>query len=666
MAETTQATLKKKNTTKMTTSSRQKIHIDLETYSEVDLLTAGVAAYVEHPSFEILLLGYAYGDDPVRVIDLAQGEEIPTELLHDLEAAGAAKYAHNAAFEMNCLAQYEIEIDRPQWHCTQAMAMMLGLPAALGQLSEVMNLDDKKMKVGKQLINFFCKPCKPTRANNYRTRNLPHHDPEKWALFKTYCGRDVESEREIEKTLPDVDQPEWERACQLLDWKINATGVLIDEQMVNNAIKIDDAVSAENAARLRALTGLDNPKSTPQFKKYLASKGITADSFTKDTAPKILAEVTDPEVKEAIALKLALSKTSTSKYAAMARAKSDDGRVRNLFKYYGANRTGRFAGRLVQLQNLRRNDLEELDWVRGVVREGDLDTLELIYDNVPDILSQLIRTALIAPEGKKFIVADFSAIEARVIAWLADEEWRQEVFKNGGDIYCASASKMFGVPVEKHGVNGHLRQKGKVAELALGYQGAAGALIAMGALDMGIPENELQGIVDAWRKANPAVKQLWKKVEETAAIVIKKRVQAKAAHGISMYTQDDLFIVDLPSGRKLCYQQPKCTEGSYKDEITYMGFGQNSKHWSRQKTYGGKLVENITQAIARDCLVVSMLNLDAAGYKIVAHVHDEVIIEAPEDASVEAVCEIMGQDIEWAPGLILTADGYETRYYKKD
>lgn len=650
----------------MTTTSNRVLHIDIETYCELDLKKVGVYAYASHPSFEILLFAYAWDSDPVKCIDMISGE-LPLELLDALEDPNIFKVAHNAQFEMTCIGEYlMLDIDPKQWVCTMALAMHNGLPGSLDNLGKALKFDEQKMSVGTTLINYFSKPCKPTKANGQRTRNLPRHDPDKWEAFIEYCVRDVEVEQKAYMLLKDFKQPDWEREVFILDQEINRRGIMIDHELVRNAVEIDSMITQSYLDELGAITGSSNPNSTAQFKQYLNSKGLEVKSFTKKTGPELYISITDPEIKRAIQLKLLLGKTSTAKYEAMERADNGDHRIRGLFQYYGANRTGRWAGRLVQLQNLPQNHLEELDLTRELVKSNDIETLDLIYESVPDTLSQLIRTAFIAKPGCKFIVADYSAIEARVIAWLAGEKWRTEVFKRNGDIYCASASQMFKVPVEKHGINSHLRQKGKIAELALGYGGGPAALKAMGALEMGLEENELPKLVKMWRNTNKRITSLWTKVgNEATDAIYQQTVRRRVEHILFAYQKGHL-IIKLPSSRKLCYRDAKIVDTEKGSKITYNGMNQVSRKWEATDTWGGKLVENIIQAISRDILAQAMLRLSSAGYAIVGHVHDEVIIEAPLGATVADVCNIMCEPVAWAPGLILNAEGYETPYYKKD
>lgn len=647
--------------------SNQVLHIDIETYCELDLAKTGVYAYAKHPSFEILLFAYAFDHEPVQCIDMTE-KPIPLSVLKALYDPSIKKVAHNANFEMTCLAEhFKHPINPEQWECTMALAMQNGLPGSLSGLSDALNLQKQKMSVGTALISYFSKPCKPTKANGFRTRNLPKHDPEKWEVFKDYNIRDVEAEQEIyDILLAGLSQPAWERKVYLLDKEINDRGIMIDRKMVEHAVGIDDKIAVAHEKELRKITGLSNPNSTDQFKQYLARVGIQAPSLTKKIAVQLFKDVNDPVIKRAIELKLLLSKTSTAKYKAMLNAVCEDDRVRGLFQYYGANRTGRWAGRLVQLQNLPQNHIEELDLARSLVAENNIDAIELIYTNVPDVLSQLIRTAMIAKPGHKFVVADYSAIEARVIAWLAGEDWRMDVFEKGGDIYCASASQMFKVPVEKHGVNGHLRQKGKIAELALGYGGGPGALISMGAIEMGLTEEELPELVKAWRGSNTNITKFWQDCQDAAMEAIDLCTTVKIQKGIVFLYRGGNMYIQLPSGRKLCYQDTRLVKGRYGYRITYKGQNQQTRKWETADTYGGKLVENIVQATARDVLAQALLRIRDKGFEIVAHVHDEVIVEAPTETTVQEICDLMDEQLPWMKGLLVRADGYETPYYKKD
>lgn len=655
------------------------LSIDIETYSDLDIKKVGGYKYAENA--EVLLFAYAWDDEPVQIVDLTAREEFPDDVLAALTDNTITKCAYNAQFERTVLSYFLHRMDpttpfeflAPEgWSCTMVHALTLGLPGSLDMVSKALRLaDDKaKMSVGKQLITYFCKPCKPTKVNGGRERNLPEHAPEKWAAFRDYCVRDVVAEREIRKRFASYSLSDREKRLWELDQRINDRGVRIDVQLVSEAIAFDADFKGRIIAQAAELTGLPNPASGEQLRRWIyREEGFAPESLAKDVLPDVIKRAQKPAVKEMLKLKQLMSKTSVKKYEAMQRARCDDGRVHGLLQFYGANRTGRWAGRLVQVQNLPRNSMTELDDARALLRSGDADALEMIYDHPLDVLSQLIRTAFVPREGCRFVVADFSAIEARVIAWLAGEKWRMEVFAEGGDIYCASASKMFGAPVEKHGVNGHLRQKGKIAELALGYQGSMGALKAMGADKLGLSDEELLKIVDSWRRASPHIKQLWYDVDAAALEAVRERREVTLHHGVAFSTRKGILFLRLPSGRRLAYVRPMTEiEPAFNREgITYEGAEQTTGKWARLRTYGGKLVENIVQAIARDCLAVAMTRLEAAGYRIVMHIHDEVVIECPADAcDLTDVCRIMGEPIDWAKGLILTADGYTTDYYKKD
>lgn len=650
-------------------AKRRTLHIDLETYSSVDLSKSGLYKYVDSPDFEILLLAYAWDDDPVQVLDLTG--EPPAELesvIAAIENPDITKVAHNCAFERTCLRKYlGCSLFVTEWQDTMILAAMNGLPQSLDAAGAALRLQDQKIKEGTSLISYFCKPCKPTFSNGGRTRNLPCHAPEKWERFKTYCARDVEVEREIFRRLSVVAAyiPDWERRVFELDSRINDRGVLVDLDFVESAIAVDRDFTDKHFAEMQRLTGLDNPGSVAQLKQWLESVGVTCDSLNKQTVADLIDQTPDPTIRRVLELRQQLGKTSIKKYETMQAAACRDGRVRGIMQYYGAGRTGRWAGRIVQPQNLPQNHLEQIDIVRGIVRDQDLDTLETLYDNVPDTLSQLIRTALIAKPGHTFLVADYSAIEARVIAYLAGEQWRMDVFANGGDIYCSSASAMFHVPVEKHGINGHLRQKGKIAELACGYGGGVGALKAFGADKMGLTDDEMQSIVTQWRAASPSIPRFWKETEKAVKHALRTPGRAFTVQPCGVkYVRDRMALrCILPSGRQLAYWAAHLdADGS----IRFMGQNQTTRKWEQMETWGGKLVENIVQAFARDCLAVAMLQLDAAGFNIVFHVHDEVIVEAPEGSHWEDVADIMGQPIDWAPGLLLRGDGYETKFYRKD
>lgn len=655
------------------------LSIDIETYSDLDIKKVGGYKYAENA--EVLLFAYAWDDEPVHIVDLTAGETLPDDVLAALTNNTITKCAYNAQFERTVLSHFlhqmaptaPFEFLAPEgWSCTMVHALTLGLPGSLDMASKALRLaDDKaKMSVGKQLITYFCKPCKPTKVNGGRERNLPEHAPEKWATFRDYCVRDVVAEREIRRRLSNFPMRVGEQLLWELDQCINDRGVSIDAQLVSKAIDFDADFKGRVIAHAKALTGLPNPASGEQLKRWIEQEeGFFPASITKDNLPELMTQVQKPEVKEMLKLKQLMSKTSVKKYEAMQRARCDDGRVHGLLQFYGANRTGRWAGRLVQVQNLPRNSMTELDDARELLRSGNTYAIEMIYAHPLDVLSQLIRTAFVPREGYRFMVADFSAIEARVIAWLAGEKWRMDVFADGGDIYCASASKMFGIPVEKHGINGHLRQKGKIAELALGYQGSIGALKAMGADKLGLSDEELREIVNSWRKASPRIKQLWYDVDTAAIEAVRESRAVTLHHGVAFSYRKGILFLRLPSGRRLAYVRPKIeVEPEFDREgLTYEGSEQTSGKWTRLRTYGGKLVENIVQAIARDCLAAAMTRLEAEGYQIVMHIHDEVVIECPADAcDLDNVCRIMGRPIDWAPGLILTADGYVTDYYKKD
>ncbi len=641
------------------------LRIDLETYSSVDLKTSGVYAYVDSPDFEILLFGYAFDDDPVKIIDLLDFEDIPDHVQAALTDPAITKQAFNAAFERTCLAKHlGRPMDPKQWRCTAIHALYLGLPNYLGGVAKVLNLEAQKDTAGTNLIKYFSVPCKPTKTNGQRTRNYPHHAPEKWEQYKAYCVQDVVVERDISKVLDKHPVPDSEWRLWALDQQINDRGVRLDPILVENAITCDAQYKRKLMAEAVELTGLDNPNSGAQIKAWLLeAEGIEVESLTKDTVPLLLDQAESDTTKRVLELRQELSKTSVKKYQAMERAICGDGRVRGLLQFYGAGRTGRWAGRLVQVQNLPRNYLKDLATARQLILEGNYELLEMLFGSVSDVLSQMIRTAFIPSDGNTFRVSDFSAIEARVIAWLADEQWRLDVFATHGKIYEASAAQMFKIPIEL--VSKDDRQRGKVAELALGYGGGPNALITMGALDKGIREDELQPLVDAWRKASRMIVKLWKDTERAAIAAVETPGRTvKLHHGISFqYTGGTLFC-RLPSGRKLAYFNPRLEEGTYGKQLSYEGVN-DKKQWARLRTYGGKLVENIVQAVARDCLAESMLRLDDAGYQIAMHVHDEVIDDS-SFGSLDEMCSIMGQPISWAPGLPLRADGFETEFYKKD
>ena len=640
----------------------RRLFIDLETFSSIDI-KAGAFRYVEAPDFEILLIAYAWDDGPVQVLDLTDRE--PNQFWSWLQDPSVVKVAHNSAFERAALSRY-LDADLPpeQWEDTMVMAAYNGLPLSLEAAGAALGLPLQKIREGTLLINYFCKPCKPTIANGGRTRNLPEHAPDKWERFCTYCRRDVEVAQAIHSRLARFPVTEFERRVWDLDARINERGVLVDRELAEAAVAVDAAYTAECKAEMQKLTGLDNPNSVAQLKGWLECRGLFPDSLDKEAVSGLLAKATDPTTRRVLELRRLLGKTSTKKYEAMTLSACDDGRVRGLTQYYGAARTGRWAGRLVQLQNLPQNHLDDLGTIRELVRARDLETLELVYGNVSDVLSQLIRTALVAKPGHTFLVADFSAIEARVIAYLAGEKWRLDVFAAGGDIYCSSASQMFKVPVEKHGVNGHLRQKGKVAELACGYGGSVGALRAFGADKMGLTEQEMLEIVQQWRAASPTIPRFWRAAEAAAKGALENPGKTYRVPGLGCEVKykktADALLCLLPSGRLLSYWGAHLEDGA----IVYMG--QEAGQGCRQETWGGKLVENIVQAFARDCLAVSMDRLAAAGFQICFHVHDEVVAEAPVGTRWQDMAAIMGQPIDWAPGLLLRADGYETPFYMKD
>lgn len=645
----------------------KNISIDIETYSSIDLTKSGVYRYVEAPDFQVMLFGYSVDGGPVSVVDLAMGETIPLEILSALEDENVLKYAFNANFERICLSRmlgYEtgIYLDPSSWRCTMIWSAYMGLPLSLQGCGTVLKLDKQKLTEGKDLIKYFCVPCQPTKSNGGRTRNLPTDAPDKWERFKAYNARDVETEMEIQKSLIHFPVPDsvWEEYH--IDQRINDTGVALDMTLVRQAIAMDGVSGNELSAAIRSLTALENPNSVSQMKDWLSDQGLQTDTLGKKAVTELLK--TAPEnLREVLALRQQLAKSSVKKYQAMQNAVCSDGRARGMFQFYGANRTGRWAGRLIQMQNLPQNHLPDLEQARELVKVGDYEAVKMLYEDVPDTLSQLIRTAFVARPGAKFIVADFSAIEARVIAWLAGEEWRQEVFAEGKDIYCASASQMFGVPVEKHGINGHLRQKGKIAELALGYGGSVGALKAMGAIEMGLSEDELQPLVQAWRDANPNIVRFWWAVDSAAMNAVTNKT-SDSTYGIDFTYKSGMLFITLPSGRKLTYVKPKIGENKFGSPcVTYEGVG-GTKKWERLESYGPKFVENIVQATARDILCYSMKTL--RNTSMVMHIHDEIVIEADKRMSLDAVCEQMGRTPPWAQGLLLRADGYETDFYRKD
>ena len=642
----------------------KRLSIDLETFSSIDLGKSGVYKYAESEDFEILLFAYSIDDGEVEVIDLVSGEIIPEEILSALSDESIEKWAFNANFERVCLSRFLGERLKPQgWYCTMIWSAYLGLPLSLEKVGEVLKLDKQKMNEGKALIRYFSIPCKPTKTNRMRTRNLPHHDLEKWSTFMEYNQRDVETEMAIKKKLSafPMSHSEWENYW--IDQNINDRGILIDEVLVDSAIKFDEILRDENMDRAIGLTGLENPNSPMQLKEWLNKKGLEIDSLAKKDVESALKNA-EGDIKEVLELRQELSKSSVRKYDAMKNVKGKDNRARGLIQFYGANRTGRYSGRLIQVQNLRRNNLKDLELARSLVKNRDYETMEILYESPSDILSQLIRTAFIAKEGTRFIISDFSAIEARVLAWLAGEQWVLDAFENGEDIYCRTASRMFGMPVEKHGVNGHLRQKGKIATLACGYQGALGALKAMGGIEMGLSEDELQSIVDSWREANPNIVSLWWDIDSVVKRVVKTRGKEEYKNLVISYEKGILFI-ELPSKRRLAYPKAKIGTNRFGGEsVVYEGIVVGNK-WDKIESYGGKFVENIVQAIARDILAEAMMRLEKKGFNIVMHIHDEVVIES-DSSSIEEINEIMSVVPIWAPGLILDADGFESEFYKKD
>lgn len=645
------------------------LSIDIETYSSNDLKKCGVYKYAEAEDFEILLFAYAYDDAPVRVIDLAQGEAIPAEVISDLTNPEVLKTAFNASFEITCLSALYEGINAEQWECTMIKSGMLGLPMSLDGMAKALNLETQKMAAGKSLIRYFSIPCKPTITNGGRTRNYPHHDIEKWELYVKYNGMDVEVERDGRDKMAHFEISASEHALWVLDQQIVSRGVLIDRELAESAIRIDAEQAEILTAEAKEITGLDNPSSGMQLRNWLSKEyGRPVKSLAKGEMPDLFDSSPSQKVTRVLELNQELSKTSTAKYQTMMDVVSADGRAKGLLQFYGANRTGRWAGRKVQLQNLPQNHLNDLDLARETVMEGDRGMLELLYGNVPDTLSQLIRTALVAQEGSRFLVADYSAIEARVIAWLAGEKWRNEVFATHGKIYEASASQMFNVPIESVTKGSSLRQKGKIAELALGYQGGIGALTVMGGERMGLSEDEMRDIVYNWRAKSPAIVALWRGLEEAATGVILNPYKKGTFRGIEFFNRHGLLWMQLPSGRSICYAQPSIGTNKFgKPSISYMGIDQMTRKWTKQETYGGKLTENCVQAIARDCLGLAMLRVADKGGVITMHVHDEMVLEEHYGGmGVDDVCAIMAEPIPWAEGLFLPADGYETRYYKKD
>jgi len=651
----------------------KKLHIDIETYSLEDLRTVGAYKYFESIDFEILLVAYAFDNEDIQIVDTAQGEELPEEFIEALIDYRVQKHAHNANFERQAFKAIGYDVPAKQWYCSMIKAAYCGWPLPLAEVSKAMDLGVYgKLTTGRALIKYFCKPCKPSKANGQRSRNFPEHDLEKWDEFRHYCGGDVAAEREVGNRLEKYQIPEFERLNWLLDQKINDRGILIDIPMARNAFDMDTRFSAGITQRVKDITGVDNPGSTAQLKKWLSDamqKEIT--TLAKDSIPALIEEAGPGAAADVLNLRKKLAKSSTKKYVAMQNCVCEDGRAHGLFQFYGASRTGRWAGRLIQLQNLPQNHLEDLQGARDVVASGDYDLLGLLYDDLSSVLSQLIRTAFVAREGYTFAVADFGAIEARVIAWLAGEQWRLDIFNSHGKIYEASAAMMFNVPIESVTKGSDMRAKGKVAELALGYQGSIGALTKMGGEDMGLTDTEMRAIVKKWRLANPKIVKLWEGIENCAKIAIKghKQIVSKY-HGITFDSNKDVLTVKLPSGRKLFYLEPTFTVNKWgKQSIQYKGTDQDTKQWTNIDTYGGKLTENIVQAIARDILAYAMDALDKEGFDIVMHVHDEANCEVPVDDAeddLRTISNIMGRPVPWAPGLPLIADGYITPFYKKD
>lgn len=657
------------------------LSIDVETFSDVDLKKCGVYKYAESPDFEILLFGVSVNGGEVTVYDLASGDTVPEEIIRALSNDSVIKWAYNASFERVCLSvwlrrnypqhfsSYSIEedtvrnyLDPSSWRCSLVWGAYMGLPLSLEGIGKVLKLENQKMAEGKALIRYFCVPCKPTKTNGGRTRNLPEHDPVKWSTFIAYNKRDVKTEMAIQQKLSKFPVPDFLWEEYHLDQEINDRGIQLDMVLVEQAIAIDERSREELSAKMRQLTALENPNSVQQMKEWLTKHGLEVDSLDKKAVKELL-KTAPPELAEVLELRRQLAKSSVKKYRAMQNAVCADGRARGMFQFYGANRSGRWAGRLIQLQNLPQNHMTHLEDARSLVRSGDYALLSALYDSVPEVLSELIRTAFVPRDGYKFIVSDFSAIEARVLSFLAGESWRLKVFAENGDIYCASASAMFHVPVEKHGQNAHLRQKGKIAELALGYGGSVGALKSMGALEMGLAEEELQPLVDAWRTSNPNIVQLWWDVDNAVKTTVRQRLDTET-HGIRFRYRSGMLFIILPSGRQLCYVKPKMGTNKFGgDSVTYEGIG-STKKWERIESYGPKFVENIVQAISRDILMYAIRTLSHCF--IVGHVHDELIIECGMGVSLDAVCEQMGRTPPWIEGLNLRADGYETMFYKKD
>lgn len=648
----------------------KKLSCDIETFSDVDLIRCGVYKYADSPNFEMLLFAYAVDDGDVHIIDIAGGEELPEEIIQVIKSDTVVKTAYNAQFERVCLSRYlklpEGEYLNPQsWYCTAVQAAELALPLSLADVGSVLGLERQKMTEGKELIKYFCVPCKPTKSNGNRTRNRPCHDINKWETFKKYCMRDVDVERQIADKLKMYPISDEEHRLYVLDQIINDRGVLVDCELAKQAVKLNSIQSAVAVEQAYMITGLENPNSVTQLKQWLKENDVEIESLSKK-AVKSLADETDGDVSKMLKLRLLMAKTSVKKYEAVIRSVCSDNRVHGMMRFCGANRTGRWSGNILQPQNLPQNHLPDLTLARDIVKDGDFEMLDMMFGNVPNVLSELIRTVLIPKPNHRFIVADFSAIEARVLAWIAGEQWRIDTFKNGGDIYCASASKMFKVPVEKNGVNGELRQKGKISELACGYGGSVGALKNMGAVEMGVQENELQGLINDWRNANPHIVRFWYEVGNAAMKAIKEKTTVPLGKLVFAYERGILFI-RLPSGRRLSYIKPRIGTNRFGgDSITYMGIN-SAKKWDRLETFGGKLTENIVQGTARDLLANALINAANAGYDTVFHVHDEIICEVPNGyGSVDELCRLMCIKPEWADGLPLNADGFECEYYKKE
>ena len=643
----------------------KRMNIDIETFSSSNLIECGVYRYAEEPTFEVLLFGVSIDGGPVRCYDLKRGEKLPADIINGLTDESVIKVAFNAQFERICLSQYLGEYLRPDsWRCTMVASLHLGLPGSLEAVGAVLGLEKQKMKEGRELIKYFCIPCKETKTNGRRTRNLPEHAPGRWDLFKEYNIRDVETEMAIADKISRFPVPDQVWDEYILDQYVNDAGVGIDMIFAEQAIRCDEELRDKYLARARVLTGLDNPNSPIQIKDWLSDHGLEMETLTKKDVREAIAKATD-DVREVLELRQLTSKSSVKKYTAMKSCCCKDGRAHGLLQFVGAGRTGRWAGRLIQVQNLPRNEISDLEVARSLIRSGCFDAAELLYDSVPDVLSQLIRTAFIPADGCEFLVADYAQVESRYLSWMAGEQWRMDVFENDGDIYSETASKMFHKPVSKHGPNAELRQRGKVSELALGYGGSVGALIQMGAIDLGVPEEELKPMVDTWRAANPKIVQLWWDTGDAVIKVIKDKVPQQVKN-LRIRYEAGFLIITLPSGRSLYYPKPRIVQNEYgRESVTYEGIGPTKK-WERIESYGPKFIENVTQAACRDLLAEAILRLDRAGYKVVMHVHDEVIVEAKEGTDLDKVCQIMGETPSWAPGLKLTAAGFKCKFYQKD